>query len=203
MDPFSDETEDKFGAATDRLRDITDQQHLRRLEGITVTSTPSIQLYDPSPLNTDPGITVTSTPSTGFDIAEEPFRTLRRLEIGKLNIDLLHIFDEIKPDADYMLKENPILFQITERVGRKIREIIDKDDRVEILLFSDIGLPHWNDFTILVKIRNRTFGDRIDLWKKIEEDVGSVLDQVKTVLPQYAAEIESINRNLTVIVEEF
>jgi len=116
---------------------------------------------------------------------------------------ILNIFDDIKPDAGHMLKENPLRYQVTEKIGRIIQEIVNTDDRIEISLYSDVELPEWNDFTISVKVRNRTFDERIDLWRKIEDEVESILKEMKATSPQYAYEIESINGNLTVIVEGF
>jgi len=146
---------------------------------------------------------VTPSTSTTSDTPEEPFPILLHLQLEKSDMGLSNVFDDIETDAERMLKENPILYQVTEKIGRIIQEIVDKDDRIEISLYSDIELPEWNDFTISVKVRNRTFDERIDLWKKIEDEVESILKEMKATSPQYTDEIESVNGNLTVIVEEF
>ena len=188
MDSILDKMKDEFGV------DYTDNP-LETEEGYMIDQKrPRLDIIHPTLIH-----------STSFYMPDEPFSTpIHLIEVENLNIKSLDIiFDDIVPDAYYMLKENLILSQITERIGRIIREIVNKDDRIEISLYSDVELPDWNDFTISVKVRNRTFEERISLWKKIEEELDSILDEMKATSRQYIAEIDSINRNLTVIVEEF
>jgi len=112
--------------------------------------------------------------------------------------------DEVTDRAKHFLLKDKLLMKIVEKMTNKVKAFLTglgRRYRITIYTSRDMEVPDWEEVVFSIKVDERDFDTIIALWDKIEDEIETVIGEMKQNRRQEASYIDKIYQDLAIEVD--